>query len=107
MNNEPPQFEGLDSELSNSYKASVPENEPPGQDVLQIKAVDPDHDPPNNLVRSPVQNQIMDFSNPHVRTTVNILKLRTLFSFCSQTKCWLSGLEFTNACQDSKTGKIL
>ena len=55
MNNEPPQFEGLDSELSNSYKASVPENEPPGQDVLQIKAVDPDHDPPNNLVRSHVQ----------------------------------------------------
>ena len=51
MNNEPPQFEGLDSGLSNSYKASVPENEPPGQMVLQIKAVDPDHDSPNNLVR--------------------------------------------------------
>ena len=72
MNNEPPQFEGLDSELSNSYKASVPENEPPGQDVLQIKAVDPDHDPPNNLVRIPVQKQKRDFSYPHIRTRKNL-----------------------------------
>ena len=55
MNNEPPQFEGLDSQLSNSYKASVPENEDPGQLVLQIKAVDPDHDPPNNLVSVSVE----------------------------------------------------
>ncbi|XP_060579771.1 LOW QUALITY PROTEIN: neural-cadherin-like [Ruditapes philippinarum] len=50
MNNEPPQFEGLDPTLSNSYRGSVPENEPPGKTVLQIKAVDPDHDPPNNEV---------------------------------------------------------
>lgn len=50
MNNEPPQFEGLDPMLSNSYRGSVPENERPGQVVLQIKAVDPDHDPPNNVV---------------------------------------------------------
>ena len=27
--------------------------------------------------------------------SVNVLKLRTLFSFCSQIKCWFSGLEFT------------
>ncbi|KAH3768189.1 hypothetical protein DPMN_169401, partial [Dreissena polymorpha] len=51
MNNEPPQFEGLDMTQSNSYKGTVPENELPGQTVIQIKAVDPDHDPPNNVVR--------------------------------------------------------
>ena len=50
MNNEPPEFEGLDPNLSNSYRGSVPENEPPGQTVLKIKAVDNDHDPPNNIV---------------------------------------------------------
>ncbi|KAH3768192.1 hypothetical protein DPMN_169404 [Dreissena polymorpha] len=50
MNNEPPQFEGLDMTQSNSYKGTVPENELPGQTVIQIKAVDPDHDPPNNVV---------------------------------------------------------
>ena len=27
--------------------------------------------------------------------TVNVLKFRTLYSFCSQLKCWHSGLEFT------------
>ena len=27
--------------------------------------------------------------------TVNVLKFKTLSSFCSQIKCWLSGLEFT------------
>ena len=27
--------------------------------------------------------------------TVNALKFRTLFSLCSQIKCWLSGLEVT------------
>ena len=26
-------------------------------------------------------------------TTVNVIKFQTLFSFCSQIKCWLSGLE--------------
>lgn len=50
MNNEPPQFEGLDPTLSNSYKGSVLEEEAPGQTVIQIKAVDPDHDAPNNVV---------------------------------------------------------
>ena len=50
MNNEPPQFEGLDPSLSNSYRGSVPENEGPNQTVIQIKAVDSDHDPPNNVV---------------------------------------------------------
>ena len=33
---------------------------------------------------------------------VNVLKFRTLFSFSSQIKCWLSELEFTNACQNNK-----
>ncbi|WAR12271.1 CADN-like protein, partial [Mya arenaria] len=51
MNNEPPQFRGLDINFSNSYTGIVPENEPPGQTVIQIKAEDPDHDPPNNVVR--------------------------------------------------------
>lgn len=50
MNNEPPQFEGLEPSLSNSYKGSVLEEEPPGQSVITIKAVDPDHDAPNNVV---------------------------------------------------------
>ena len=50
MNNEPPEFKGLDSQLSNSYTAGLPENEPPGRKVIQIEAVDPDYDPPNNLV---------------------------------------------------------
>ena len=27
---------------------------------------------------------------------VNVLKFQTLFSFCSQIKCWFSGLEFVN-----------
>ena len=27
--------------------------------------------------------------------TVNVLKCQTLFSFCFQIKCWVSGLEFT------------
>ena len=27
-----------------------------------------------------------------VITTVNVLKFRTLYSFCSQIKCWFSGL---------------
>ena len=50
MNNEPPQFEGLDPSLSNSFKGSVLEEEQPGQSVITIKAVDPDYDPPNNVV---------------------------------------------------------
>ena len=27
--------------------------------------------------------------------TVNVLKFRTIFSFCSQIKFWFSGLKFT------------
>jgi len=50
MNNEPPQFRGLDINFSNSYSGTVAENEPPGQTVIQIKAEDPDYDPPNNVV---------------------------------------------------------
>ena len=37
--------------------------------------------------------------------TVNVLKFRTLFSFCSQIKCWYSGLEFTKCCQKNKQGR--
>lgn len=51
MNNEEPQFEGLDPKLSNSFQGSVPENEPTGVSVFTVKAVDPDADPPNNLVQ--------------------------------------------------------
>ena len=32
----------------------------------------------------------------HIGSTVNVLKFPTLISFCSQIKCWFSGLEFTN-----------
>ena len=28
-------------------------------------------------------------------STINALKFQTLFSFCSQIKCWLSGIGFT------------
>ncbi|XP_033753809.1 LOW QUALITY PROTEIN: neural-cadherin-like [Pecten maximus] len=51
MNNQPPRFEGLDPTMSNTYRGSVPENEPVGQTVITVKAVDADHDPPNNEVR--------------------------------------------------------
>jgi hypothetical protein len=51
MNNKQPQFEGLDPTLSNSYRGSVPENEDPGQSVITVKAVDPDLQAPNNVVR--------------------------------------------------------
>ena len=33
------------------------------------------------------------------------LNVQTLFSFCSQLKCWLSRLELTNVCQNSKQGR--
>ena len=49
MNNKQPKFEGLDPTLSNSYRSSVPENELPGQRVITIKAVDPDHESPSNV----------------------------------------------------------
>ena len=49
-NNEEPQFEGLDPTLANSFRGSVPENEPTGVSVFTVKAVDADADPPNNLV---------------------------------------------------------
>ena len=38
---------------------------------------------------------------------VNVLTLRTLFSFCSHIKGWFSGLEFTKCLSDYQTGKIL
>ncbi|KAK3581134.1 hypothetical protein CHS0354_033929 [Potamilus streckersoni] len=50
MNNEPPQFEGLEPTLSNSYRGSVPEEEEPPKNVITVKAVDRDHLPPNNEV---------------------------------------------------------
>ena len=40
-------------------------------------------------------------------TTVNVLKFWTLSSFCSQIKCWFSGLEFTNFLSELQTGKTL
>ena len=40
--------------------------------------------------------------------TVNVLKFRTLFSFCSKLKwCWFSCLEFTNDLSELQTGKAL
>lgn len=60
MNNESPRFEGLDPTLSNSYRGSVPENEPPGQTVLRIKAVDRDYESPNNEVRPSKSKKYMD-----------------------------------------------
>ena len=50
MNNEIPRFEGLDPERSTMYVGSVPENEPVGQTVITVKAVDDDADIPNNVV---------------------------------------------------------
>ena len=38
---------------------------------------------------------------------VNVLKFRKFFSFCSQIKCWISGLNSQSACQKSKTVKTL
>ena len=39
---------------------------------------------------------VMVNHSPENRTCmVNVLKFGTLFSFCSQIKCWFSGLEFT------------
>lgn len=51
MNNKQPQFEGLDPTLSNSYRGSVPENEDAGKSVITVKAVDPDLQEPNNVVK--------------------------------------------------------
>ena len=34
-------------------------------------------------------------SHEKKKVTVNVIKFQTLGSFYSQTKCWLSGLEFT------------
>ena len=39
--------------------------------------------------------------------TVNVLKFRTLFSFCSQIKCWFSWLELTNCLSEWQIGKTL
>ena len=38
---------------------------------------------------------------------VNVLKFQTLFSFCSQIKCWFSGLEFTNFLSEQQTWNTL
>ena len=38
---------------------------------------------------------------------VNVLKFRTLFSFCSEIKCWLSGLELTKCSSEKQTGNTL
>ena len=38
---------------------------------------------------------------------VNVLIFQTLFSFCSEIKCWLSGLELTKCSSEKQTGKIL
>ena len=38
-------------------------------------------------------------------TKVNVQKIRTIFSFCSQLKCWVSGLELKNVGQNSKPGR--
>ena len=36
--------------------------------------------------------------------TVNVLKFRTLFSFCSRIKCWFSGLELAKCLSNNQTG---
>ena len=38
---------------------------------------------------------------------VNVLKFRTLFSFCSEIKHWLSGLELTKCSSGKQTQKTL
>ena len=38
---------------------------------------------------------------------VNVLKFRTLFSFCSEIKHWLFGLELTKCSSEKQTGKTL
>ena len=37
----------------------------------------------------------------------SVRKFQALFSFCSQIKCWLSGLEFTKRLSEQQTGKTL
>ena len=37
---------------------------------------------------------------------VYVLKFQTLFSFCFQTKCWLSRLEFTKCLSEYKQGRL-
>ena len=43
----------------------------------------------------------------YISHTVNVLKFRTLISFCSQIKCWFSGLEFRNFLSELQIGKTL
>ena len=38
---------------------------------------------------------------------VNVLKFQTIFSFCSEIKCWLPGLESTKWLSKWQTGKTL
>ncbi|KAL4234097.1 hypothetical protein ACF0H5_005750 [Mactra antiquata] len=80
MNNEPPRFEGLDPSLSNSYKGNVPENEASGQKVLQIKAVDPDHDPPNNEVSYSLMEDPNDaYMHFSIDSLTGVITTRSLF----------------------------
>lgn len=48
-NNKVPYFRGLDS-ATGFYPGSIPENSPPGQTVIEIKAYDDDPTYPNNFV---------------------------------------------------------
>ena len=41
------------------------------------------------------------------KTTLNVIKFQTLFSFCSQIKYWYLGLEFTNCLSKLQTEKTL
>ena len=45
------------------------------------------------------ENVIVDIA------TVNVLKFRTLFSFCSQIKCWLSWQGLKKRLSESKQGR--
>ena len=49
----------------------------------------------------------VNYTKKHIVSTVNDLKFLTLFSFCSQTWCELSGLEFTKRLSEQQTVKTL
>ena len=51
-------------------------------------------------------NQTFCLSGPMCHT-VNVLKFRILFSFCSKIKCGLSRLEITKCLSELQTGKTL
>ena len=71
--------------------------------ALTVKVTDPSENDPILQIAVIVQMMISILITEyhpsdglHLAGTVNVLKFRTLFSFCSQIKCWFSGLEFTN-----------